>query len=232
MGRQAIHAPVRARPARRAGPAWALWAFWVTVAFIPIHAYWALGGSFWLPPAARLPANQHAVQVANWGVCVMLAVGAAILLALARPVRHGSHRVLLLAPVWIGSVVALSHAVLGFVTKSLYVAGLHGAVDFPALPGTSAATAAAQNHRRGPRPRRVRVRPVEGILLLLAGRASLRGPSARRWTVSVLVGVSLILTFGALLVLGKHHVAVFEPRRDGSEGVPGPGNVPALTSSA
>ena len=192
-------------------PAWALWAFWVTAAFIPIHAYWALGGSFWLPPSALLPANRHTVQVANWGVRLLLAIGAAILLALARPTDRRIHPAVLLAPVWIGSVVALSHAVLGFVTKSLYVAGLHGAVDFPALPGTTAATAAAENHTAAVLDLLV-FEPwflVEGMLLLLAGWASLRAPNAHRWTVSVVVGAALIEAFGVLLVLSKHHVAVF-----------------------
>ena len=151
MSTEKIHASVwrgsgrapRYEPSR---PVWAYWAFWVTVAFIPIHVYWAMGGTFWLPAAALIPANKPAVQVANWGVSVLLAIGAAIVLALARPVGLRVHPALLLAPIWIGSVVCVSHAVFGIITKSLYLGGLDGAVNVPALPGASAATAAAANH--------------------------------------------------------------------------------------
>jgi hypothetical protein len=72
--------------------------FWFTVAFIPIHVYWAMGGTFWLPATALIPANKPAVQVANWGVAVLLATGAAIVLALARPAGRRVHPALLLAP--------------------------------------------------------------------------------------------------------------------------------------
>lgn len=40
----------------------------------------------------------------------------------------------------------MSHAVFGTVTKSLYLAGVHEAVDFPAVPGLGAAAAADAHH--------------------------------------------------------------------------------------
>ena len=75
----------------------------------------------------------------------------------------------------------------------------------------SAATAAAQDHTAAVLDLLV-FEPwflVEGLLLLLAGWWSLRAPGAHRWTVSVLVGAALIDVFGVLLVLGKHHLAVY-----------------------
>jgi hypothetical protein len=193
-------------------PVWAYWAFGVTVAFIPIHVYWAMGGTFWLPAAALLPANKAAVQVANWGVSITLAIGAAIVLALARPIGRRVHPALMLAPIWIGSVVCVSHAVFGVITKSLYLGGVHGAVNFPDLPGASAATAAAANHASAVRDLAV-FEPwflIEGILLLLAGRQVLRTREARRrWTMSIIAGTALIDVFGVLLALSNQHVAVY-----------------------
>lgn len=206
----ATRGPGTAPPPSR--PVWAYSAFWVTVAFIPIHVYWALGGTFWLPPAALIPANQQATQVANWGVSVLLAIGAAIVLALARPVGRRVHPALLLAPIWIGSVVCVSHAAFGIVTKSLYLAGVHGAVDFPALPGTSVAAAAAANHTAAVLDLAV-FEPwflLEGILLLLAGRQFLQTPKARRrWTMSVIAGTALIGAYGILLALSNQQVALY-----------------------
>ena len=118
----------------------------------------------------------------------------------------------MLAPIWIGSAVCVSHAVLGFVTKSLYLGGMHGAVDFPALPGVSADAAAAANHTSAVLDLAV-FEPwflIEGLLLLLAGRQFLRTPKARRWwTVSVIAGTALIDVFGIVLALTNQHVAVY-----------------------
>jgi Protein of unknown function (DUF3995) len=191
---------------------WAYSAFWFTVLFIPIHVYWAMGGTFWLPAAALIPANKPAVQVANWAVTVLLAIGAAIALALARPAGRRVHPALLLAPIWIGSVVCVSHAIFGFITKGLYLGGVQGAVNFPALPGVSAPAAAAANHTAAVLDLAV-FEPwflIEGALLLLAGRQFLRTPTARRWwTMSVIIGTTLIGVFGTLLTVSNLHFAVY-----------------------
>jgi hypothetical protein len=192
-------------------PVWAYWACWVTIAFIPIHVYWAMGGTFWLPAAVLSPSYTTALQLANWGVSVLLAIGAAVVLALTRTVGRRVHPALLLAPIWVGSAVCGSHAVFGFVTKTLYLAGMHGAVNFPALPGVSEAEAAAANHTAAVLDLAV-FEPwflIEGVLLLLAGRQFLRTPKARRWwTASLIVGTALIVLFGAALAVTDQQVAV------------------------
>jgi uncharacterized protein DUF3995 len=196
---------------RSSRPVWAYSAFWFTVAFIPIHVYWAMGGTFCLPAAALIPASKPAVQLANWGVAVLLATGAAVVLALARPAGR-VHPAPLLAPIWIGSVVCVSHAVFGVITKGLYLSGVHGAVNFPALPGASAATAAAANHTAAVLDLAV-FEPwflIEGILLLLVGRQFLPTLTARRrWILSVIIGTALIDVFGTLLAVSKLHFAVY-----------------------
>jgi len=45
--------------------------------------YWAAGGRFWLPGGART-AGLADLRAANWGVSILLAIGAIFLLALAR----------------------------------------------------------------------------------------------------------------------------------------------------
>jgi hypothetical protein len=131
-------------------------------AFIPIHVCWAMGGTFWLPAAARIPANKPAVQVANWG---------------RRPAgdRRG-YRARAGAPRGPpgSSCVAVGADLDRVITKGLYLSGVHGAVNFPALPGVSAATAAAANHTSAVLDLAV-FEPwflIEGVLLLLAGRPS------------------------------------------------------------
>jgi len=183
---------------------WAYSAFWFTIAFIPIHVYWALGGTFWLPPAALNPMYKAAVQVGNWGVAVLLAIGALIVLAMAGAVGRRVHPVLVLTPMWIGSVVCLSHAIFGFITKGLYLSGVRDAVNFPELPDVSAATAAAANHTAAVVDIAV-FEPwflIEGLLLLLVGWQFLRTPKGRRrWQMSIIVGAALIDLFGTLLVV-------------------------------
>jgi hypothetical protein len=208
-GRQTSSVRLRRMTPPPSRPVWAHSVFWFTVAFIPIHVYWAMGGMSWLPAAARLPANRPAVQVANWGVAVLLATGAAIVLALARPAGRRVPAAFLLPPIWTGSVVCVSHAIFGMITKGLYLSGVHGAVDFPAVPG---AGAAAAYHTSAVLDLAV-FEPwflIEGVLLLLAGRQFLRTPASRHlWTMSVIIGVALVDVFGTLLAVSKLHFAVY-----------------------
>ena len=142
---------------------------------------------------------------------VLLAGGAAVVLALSQPIGRRLHPVLLLAPIWIGSVVCVSHAIFGVITKGLYVGGVHGAVNFPVVPGISAATAVAANHTSAVLDLAV-FEPwflVEGALLFLAGRQFLRTTSARlQWTASIIIGTALIDAVGALLAVSRLHFAL------------------------
>jgi hypothetical protein len=213
--RTAAHSPGTGVPH---GTAWAYAAFWFTLLYIPIHAYWALGGAWGLPASVAphgardvSPATQSAMRVANGGVCVLLLIGAVIVLALASPWGRRVHPSLLLVPMWIGSVVCVSHGVYGFITKGLYVMGVHGAVEFPEVTGVSAATAAAKNHTSAVLDL-VAFEPyflMEGVLIALATRQFLRTPAARRrWTTTIIIGTLVIDAFGALLSAFHLHFAV------------------------
>lgn len=208
--RQAPRTPVPTRPM------WAYLAFLLTVGFIPIHAYWALGGTWGLPPSAvphgsMNPATESVVRAANWGVCGLLLIGAAVLLTPALPLGRRIHPLPLLVPLGIGSVVCVSHGLYGIVTKGLYVMGAHGAVDFPEVAGVSAATAAAEN-RAAAILDLLAFEPyflIEGVLIALAGWQFARTPAARRrWAMTVVAGTLLIEVFGTLLSLSGLRFAV------------------------
>ena len=197
-----------ALPSRRL---WAYLAFGFTVAYIPIHLYWALGGTFWLPGGGLDKATESAVEIADWGVCVLLLIGAAVILLLTRPAGRRVHPALLLAPIWVGAVVCVSHAIYGFITKGLYAAGAHGAVHFPLVPGVSPAEAAASNHTSTVLDLAV-FEPwflIEGVLLVLAVHQFLRTRATRRrWLITIIVGVALVDVLGTLLALNNLHLAV------------------------
>jgi hypothetical protein len=195
-------------PSRRL---WAYLAFGFTVAYIPIHLYWALGGTFWLPGGGLDKATESAVEIADWGVCVLLLIGAAAILLLIRPAGRRFHPALLLVPIWIGAVVCVSHAIYGFITKGLYAAGMHGAVNFPSVPGVSPADAAASNHTSTVLDLTV-FEPwflIEGVLLVLAVHQFLRTRATRRrWLITIIVGVALVDVLGTLLALNNLRLAV------------------------
>lgn len=190
-------------------PVWVHSAFVFTLLFTTIHVYWAVGGTWGLPLAAL---HQGALtRAANWVVSGIMVIGAVWVLALNHPVGRRIPAWVLLAPIWAGAVVCASHAVFGFATKSLYLSGLHGAVDFPVVPGVDAATAAAQNHLSAVHDLLV-FEPcflVQGVLLALAGRQFIRTRAGRRlWSVSVIVGIVAIDLFGTVLSLGDLRFAV------------------------
>jgi hypothetical protein len=191
---------------------WAYSAFCFTVAYIPIHLYWALGGTFWLPDGGLLDKpTETAVEVSDWGVCVLLSIGAIALLLLTRPAGRRIHPAVLLMPLWIGAVVCGSHAVYGFITKGLYASGVHSAVHFPALSGVSAAAATSADNSSTVLDLAV-FEPwflIEGVLLTMAVYEFLPTQSARRrWLLAVGAGVVLIDMFGALLALGNMRLAL------------------------
>lgn len=190
-------------------PAFVHMAFAFTLLYTAFHVYWAVGGTWGLPLAALH--EEALTKVANWVVSVIMLVGAVWILALNHPVGRRVPAWMLLAPIWAGAVVCVSHAVFGFVTKILYLGGHHGAVDFPVVPGVGAAEAADANHLSAVQDLLV-FEPcflVQGVVLALAAWQFLRTPAGRRrWSVSLIVGVVVIDVFGALLSLGDLHFAL------------------------
>ena len=113
---------------------------------------------------------------------------------------------LMLAPVWAGAVVCISHALFGIAAKGLYVAGVHAAVSWPEHELT-----AAQKNLAALRDLGV-FEPwflVLGLLLALAGYGFAPTPAGRRrWTLSLLAAIVLLCAFGLVLTLTHHTFAV------------------------
>jgi len=112
------------------GPLLAYLAALAALAGIPIHLYWAAGGTWGLPGGAAA-AGLPGVRATNLAVSVLLACGAAFLYGLTRPWSRRPPALLMLAPVWAGAVMCLSHGLFGMATKSLYAAGVQSAVSWP-----------------------------------------------------------------------------------------------------
>ncbi|MFI6346152.1 DUF3995 domain-containing protein [Streptomyces sp. NPDC050560] len=180
-----------------------------TLLYAGVHVYWAVGGTWRVPVAARQ--DPGTVRAANWVVTAAMLVGAAWVPALNHRAAGRVPAWALLVPLWCGGVVCVSHAVFGFVTKTLYLLGAHGAVDFPAAHGVDPA-ALAHDHRLSA------VRDlwlfeacflVQGVLPALAARQFVPTPAGRRgWSRSFVLGVAAVDAFGLLLSLGNTHVAL------------------------
>jgi hypothetical protein len=186
------------------GPLMVYLAALVAVAGIPIHLYWALGGTWGLPGAAAT-ADLPGLRATNAIVSVLLAVGAALVFGLSMPWARRPPAVVLLTPLWLGSVVSISHGLYGMVTKGLFVAGAQSAVSYP-----EPLTAAQKNHAAlldlG------LFEPwflLQGLLLLLAGRWFARTAAGRRWwTLSLIAAVVLVDAFGIALAVARKHFTV------------------------
>ncbi|MCM2577167.1 DUF3995 domain-containing protein [Streptomyces meridianus] len=208
-----VHARERSQEAVRPAPrpVWVHSAFAFTLLFTAIHVYWAVGGTWGLPLAVMQAQAQATTKAANAVVSVIMVIGAVWVLALNHPVGRRIPAFVLLAPLWAGAVVCVSHAVFGFATKILYLNGRHGAVDFPVVPGVDAATAADSNRLSALQDILV-FEPcflIQGVLLALAARQFIRTPAGRRtWSVSVIVGIAVIDVFGAVLSFGDMHFAI------------------------
>lgn len=111
----------------------------------------------------------------------------------------------MLTPLWLGSVVSVSHGLYAMVTEALYVAGAHPVVSYP-----EPLTAAQKNHAA--LLDLVMFEPwflIQGLLLLLAGRWFARTAAGRRWwTLSLIAGVVLVDVFGIALAVARKHFAV------------------------
>jgi hypothetical protein len=176
-----------------------------TLAAIPIHLYWALGGTWGLPGGAAT-ASLPGIRATNIAVSVVLACGAAFLYGLTRPWSRRPPAVLMLAPVWTAAVVCISHGLFGIVTKGLYAAGVHSAVSWPEHDLT-----AAQKNLAALRDLGV-FEPwflIQGLLLALAGRWLARTATGRRrWTLSLVAAIVLVDAFGIVLAVTHHHLTV------------------------
>jgi hypothetical protein len=190
-------------------PVWVHAAFYFTLIFMALHVYWAVGGTWGLPPAAVT--NPSATRTANWVVSAIELTGAFWVLALLHPAARRVPSWLLLSPLWAAAAVCVSHAVFGAVTKSLYLGGMHEAVDFPDVPELSAEEAADANHLAAVHDLLV-FEPfflIQGVVLAMAAWQYIRTPARRRlWTWSLVVAVVLISVFGAVLSLADAKFAI------------------------
>ena len=188
---------------------WIRAAFVFTILFMALHVYWAVGGTWGLPPATL--GREAEVQAANWVVSAIMLIGALYILALDRPISRKIPSWLLLPPIWIGAVVCLSHGVFGLATKALYLSGRHGAVNFPDLPGRSEAEVAGSNRLAAWHDLLV-FEPcfiLQGALLALAAWHFIRGPAARRrWSMSIVAGTAAIDILGTALTLVGTHISI------------------------
>lgn len=164
-----------------------------TVSAIPIHLYWALGGTWGLPSPAV--ADLPGLGPTNAIVTAVLTAGAALLAALATPWARRVPAAAVLTPIWLGSVVCISHGLYGMATKALYVAGAHSAVSYPEPLTASQKSLAAFHDLSLFEPWFL----SQGLLLLLAGRWFAHARSRRRWTLSILVATVLVDVFGVAL---------------------------------
>jgi hypothetical protein len=112
----------------RRGPRFAYLAALAALAAIPVHLYWALGGTWELPGGAAT-ADLPGIHATNLAVSVLLACEVLFLLGLTPPWSRRPPAMLMLAPVWVGAVVCISHALFGIAAKGLYLAGVHAAVS-------------------------------------------------------------------------------------------------------
>ncbi|MDX3434199.1 DUF3995 domain-containing protein [Streptomyces sp. ME01-18a] len=165
-----------------------------------LHVYWAVGGTWGLPPAAVLHPSE--TRVANWFVSAIEMIGALWVLALLHPAARRVPSWLLLLPLWAAAAVCVSHAIFGAVTKALYLGGMHEAVDFPVVPELSAAEVADANHLAAVQDLLV-FEPcflIQGVLLAMAAWQYIQTPARRRlWTWSLIMAVVLVDAFGAVL---------------------------------
>jgi Protein of unknown function (DUF3995) len=189
----------------RTGPLTAYLAALAAVAGIPIHLYWALGGT-WGFADGTATAALPGLRAVNLVVSVLLACGAVYLYGLTRPWSRRPPALLVLAPVWAAAAVCVSHGLYGIATKGLYLAGVKSAVSWPEQGLTAVQKNLAALHDLAI------FEPwflVQGLLLALTGRW-FTGPAAGRrwWTLSLVAAIVLIDAFGVGLAATHHRFAV------------------------
>ena len=191
--------------ASQTGPLIAYLAALAAVAGIPVHLYWALGGT-WGYPGGTATAGLPGLRAVNLVVSALLACGAVYLYGLTRPWARRRPALLMLAPVWAAAVVCVSHGLFGIATKGLYLAGVKSAVSWPERGLTVAQKNLAALHDLAI------FEPwflVLGLLLALAGRRFAgSAPSRHRWTLSLVAVIVLVDAFGVALAVTHHRFAV------------------------
>ena len=199
--------PVTGTPDRatsQSGPMIAHLAALAAVAGIPVHLYWALGGT-WGYPGGTATAGLPGLRAVNLVVSALLACGAVYLYGLTRPWARRPPARLVLAPVWAAAVVCVSHGLFGIATKGLYLAGLKTAVSWPEHGLTAGQKNLAALHDL------TIFEPwflILGFLLALAGRWFAGPAVSRRWTLSLVAAIVVIDAFGTALALTHHRFAV------------------------
>ena len=145
------------------------------------------------------------MRATNLAVSVLLACGAAFLYGLTRPWSRRPPALLMLAPVWAGAVMCLSHGLFGMATKSLYAAGVQSAVSWPGHLTAAQKNLAALYDLGVFEPWFL----IQGLLLALAGHWFARtATGCRQWTLSLAAGIVLIDAFGIALAVTHHRFAV------------------------
>jgi hypothetical protein len=155
--------------------------------------------------AGATTAGLPGLHATNAMVSVLLPVGAALVFGLTRPWARRLPALVMLTPLWLGSVVCVSHGLYGMVTKGLYLAGAQSAVSYP-----EPLTAAQKNHAAlldlGV------FEPwflLQGSLLLFAGRwFASTAAGRRRWTLFLIAAVVLADAFGIALAVAHQHFAL------------------------
>jgi len=194
--------PGGSRPRR--GPLVTYLAALAALAGIPIHLYWAAGGTWGLPGGAAA-AGLPGVRATNLAVSVLLGCGAAFLYGLTRPWSRRPPALLMLAPMWAGAVVCLSHGLFGIATKRLYAAGVQSAVAWPGHLTAAQKNLAALYDLGVFEPLFL----IQGLLLALAGHWFARTATRRRrWTLALATGIVLIDASGVALAVTHQHFAV------------------------
>jgi Protein of unknown function (DUF3995) len=192
------------RAASQSGPMIAHLAALAAVAGIPVHLYWALGGT-WGYPGGTATAGLPGLRAVNLVVSALLACGAVYLYGLTRPWARRPPARLVLAPVWAAAVVCVSHGLFGIATKGLYLADLKTAVSWPEHGLTAGQKNLAALHDLAI------FEPwflILGFLLALAGRWFAGPAVSRRWTLSLVAAIVVIDAFGTALALTHHRFAV------------------------
>ncbi len=175
------------------------------LAGIPIHVYSAAGGT-WALPGGAATAKLPALGVTNLAVALLLACGAAWLYGLTSGLAHRLPADLVLAPVWAGAVICVSHAVFGLTTKGLYIAGVRSAVSWPEHGITAAQkTSSALQDISIFEPWFL----LLGLLLAWAAHQLIATTAGRRWWVASLIGCTVLVeAFGLALTITHHRFAI------------------------
>jgi len=173
--------------ARRLGLAGAAWA----VSYLPIHLYWALGGT---SSAIGLPHVTASFAAANVAACVVIAGAGATCLSLVQPWGRALPYALRHAVAWIGAVVGAGHALVFGVQAALRLSGV---LSYP--PATGLTTAQLHGFDIANLAYFEPWFLVMGVLLAACSLAGRRTEHSRRQRMSLMSSLSAGLLAGGVL---------------------------------